>query len=84
MRRKCGNPSQKRSKTVKLQIFDKSADICIRKKISGRPETGANTDRITISLDDEELKLLKDYYQINNLKDKSEAIRVAIKLLVDR
>ena len=47
-------------------------------------KTGAKTNRITIRLDDKELKLLKDYCQINNLKDKSEAIRVAIRLLVDR
>lgn len=63
-------------------IYCAETDEYIRKKVRGRPKkSDIKSNRITIRISEKELKLIDDYCKINNLKDRSEAIREAISRL---
>lgn len=63
-------------------IYHKKNDTYHRKKVRGRPKTSnPKSNRITIRISDEELKIIDNYCRINKIKDRSEALREAIKTL---
>jgi hypothetical protein len=65
-------------------IFNAESNSFSRKKTVGRPSSvQCKKNRITIRLDDDQIARLEEYCDRNNIKDKAEAIRIAINKLVD-
>lgn len=63
-------------------IYHTKSDTYHRKKVRGRPKTSnPKSNRITIRISDEELKIIDNYCSINKIKDRSEALREAIRSL---
>lgn len=62
--------------------YSESDENYQRKKVRGRPKKSEiKSNRITIRISEHELKIIDNYCKINNLKDRSEAIREAISRL---
>lgn len=61
-------------------VYNSTTNVYSRKKVRGRPHAfTAKYNRLTVRLDDEQFKALNNYCQTENISDKSEIIREAIK-----
>lgn len=63
-------------------VYNQKTDTYHRKKVRGRPKkANPKSNRVTIRLSDEDLKIVDNYCRVNKIKDRSEALREAIRLL---